>query len=1043
MRIPHAAVSGAFRARIGVRRRSTRWLGLLAGVLSAGFTVHLAVLHGSSTRMLTLGDLALTGAAAWSAASCLRQARASVPTAPRAWLLLGYSQAANACGAAVWTWADLYRGGQTTASLLVCVVLLLLALSLAVTALVVLVAPAPSELSWLCRMLDAWVVVGSVLALVWTLTVWHIGHPPLLDDLGRAALGVARPALNLLALAVFLGVRLSTLRRNGARLVNFALVLVAVAAVLDTGFDLGDPPPYHAGPALRLVWTAGCLALGFVDVIERRAGVPRAASGLTTGRLPGRISWTRPGTARPPAESDVAPGERQTGVHRAVCAVLTPYLAAAVCAATLVFRVTGGRSPDVTTLLCCSGVLLALLARQGVTLLQNIALTRELSDQESHFRSLVQGSSDVIMIAGADGRLTYVSPAAQGVYGRSAETLVGGRLRDLIHPEDRGHVLSTVRRFLAEGPRRNPVTRVECRIRSGDGQWLHVESTVNRYQDGLIFNSRDVTDRVRLQAQLQYHAFHDPLTDLPNRTLFTERTRQALSARRAGDRAVAVLYLDLDGFKAVNDAAGHDVGDELLSQVARRLEASVRSGDTVARLGGDEFAALIRGEAEQQALVEIAERLLEQLSRSYPVGGVEARVAASIGIAFAEDGVDSGELLRNADLAMYRAKARGKGCVEVYAPRMRADVHRRTVLDRRLRTAMRDGDFTLLHQPVVDLADGTVRGLRAHIRWRSRLGTLLTPAEFLRAPEATERRKELAVWAVAQVAREQGLRGAAEPRAAAPPVTVALPASLVTEADVVARLAAAVHGSGVSPRHLVLEFTDTHLVTDPGTVAGPLCELRDLGVGIALGGLGGDFLRALYSWPLGYLRLDDELVRRLDGPACDGSDARGRGTAGYGAGASGEGSRLVALTSGVLRIARDLGLCTVADGVNRTEQALVLRRFGCQWAQGPLFGGPMGERQLRDVLAVGRVAVPSTVPVGARQGGPPPGREVSAVPPPRRPDCRETAESGDLLPHAADVPSPAGVSGASSGPLVPEPFTSRVPEPSTSCPYSETFIPRT
>lgn len=348
-----------------------------------------------------------------------------------------------------------------------------------------------------------------------------------------------------------------------------------------------------------------------------------------------------------------------------------------MCTLGILYNVIEGRRVDRVVVLTGCTVVLALVVRQGIMLVDNIALTHELAQKENHFRSLVQGSSDVIMIAGPEGTLDYVSPAAAGVYGREADGLVGAALESIIHPDDRGRVKREVRRFLAAPPTEEPTTRIECRFKSGTGDWLNVESTVNRHQGGLILNSRDVTERVRLQAQLQHNAEHDPLTDLPNRALFTERVRQALSGRRSGDPGTAVLFIDLDGFKGVNDRLGHQVGDELLINAARRLQDSVRAGDTAARLGGDEFAALILGDgtddqtAREYQVHEIADRLRLKLSQPYRIEGNDVRVAASIGVAFAEPGITPTHLMRNADLAMYRAKAGGKDRVELYAPRCR------------------------------------------------------------------------------------------------------------------------------------------------------------------------------------------------------------------------------------------------------------------------------------------------------------------------------------------------------------------------------------
>lgn len=438
--------------------------------------------------------------------------------------------------------------------------------------------------------------------------------------MAEAALALAYPLLDIVLVSMVLALhfRRSHVNRSGINTAIAALALTVLCDALFTSPLLREN--YRSGQLLDAGWFAASLLLAYapwgVRRLEPSAGPPRAA---------------RP-AVRPIAGS---------------LAALTPYLAAAVCTLGILYNVIEDRSVDRVVVFTGCTVVLALVVRQGIMLLDNIALTHELAQKENHFRSLVQGSSDVIMIAAPTGILRYVSPAAAGVYGRDADELIGSELATLIHPEDLGRVVHEVRRFLAAPPSEEPTTRIECRFRSGTGQWLNVESTVKRHQGGLIFNSRDVTERVRLQAQLQHNAEHDPLTDLPNRALFTQRVRQALGGRRAGDAGTAVLFIDLDGFKGVNDRHGHQAGDELLIQAARRLQDSVRAGDTAARLGGDEFAALILGDgsrdgpARELQVQEIADRLRLMLSQPYRVEGNEVRVAASIGVAFAEPGISA------------------------------------------------------------------------------------------------------------------------------------------------------------------------------------------------------------------------------------------------------------------------------------------------------------------------------------------------------------------------------------------------------------------
>lgn len=638
-------------------------------------------------------------------------------------------------------------------------------------------------------------------------------------------------------------------------------------------------------------------------------------------------------------------------------AALTPYLAAAVCTLGILYNVLNGRSIDRVVLITACTVVLALVVRQGIMLLDNITLTQELAQKENHFRSLVQGSSDVIMIAAPSGILRYVSPAAAGVYGRPAEELVGTELASLIHPEDLGPVVHEVRRFLAASPLEEATTRIECRFKSGYGAWLNVESTVNRHHGGLIFNSRDVTERVRLQAQLQHNAEHDPLTDLPNRALFTKRVQQALSGRRATDRGIAlrntaVLFIDLDGFKAVNDTIGHQAGDELLVQAARRLQDAVRHGDTASRLGGDEFAALIVGDntrdraARERHIVELADRLRVTLSQPYIIDGNEVRVAASIGVAFAEPGLGAGELLRNADLAMYRAKASGKGRVELYAPQMQQDVVRKAELATRLRAALHDGQFTLLHQPVVDLENGRISSVTAQARWRSSQGVLFTPAEFLRGSEDGDRTAELDRWLLEEAIEQAAARTAA---GVGVPVAVRMHARrLLDRSFPVGSIETLLTRHGLPSGALVIELADTDPRLCLDDLERRLSTLRRLGVRIALDGFGSGHaaMTALRRLPVDILKLDRGLVEGIV-----------------------ESPRLYKITSGLLRIAGDLGMQSLADGVDLPEQVIALRAMGCSHGQGAAFSAPLDEYRLRRALSSARYPVPHGPAEPAFAGG--------------------------------------------------------------------------
>ncbi len=969
--------------------------GLLA-VLCAGYAAGAAVGWGSSELALVMGDFGLAGAALVAALSCLAHGLTVGGHTRPAWLLFGLSSAMVAFGNGAWGWYEVVLRQPLPPDSLADYAFLLFA-PLAIIGLLVLAQRPRTPAGWLCLLLDGWLVAGSLFTLSWSLALGRVAAGDG-DDPLKLALGLGYPVLDILLVSLVVGLRFRGRDGNRAA-VHTAMIGLALTVVCDALFTTPQfHSDYHSGELLDAGWFAGSLLLAWAP--------------WQHGRHPSREHPSAQGSPRRRVASTFS--------------ALTPYAAAAVCTAGILYNALGGRPLDRVMLAAASTVGLALIVRQGVMLLDNLSLAQELATKEAHFRSLVQGSSDVIMIAGPSGALSYVSPAALRVYNRDPEDLVGGNLLNLVHPEDVDRVLAEVRRILARtrGARFSngePSARVECRIRSGEGEWLHVESTVNPYRDGLILNSRDITERVRLQAQLQHNAFHDPLTDLPNRALFAQRVRAALSAQGPVGTAVAVLFLDLDGFKAVNDTAGHQVGDELLVQAARRLQAAVRSEDTVARFGGDEFAVLVRGRLGHPQVRDLAERIRGALSEPYWIGGAELGVAASIGIAFGPDAplpvpepasaaggparpdgtrkdrdgaagaADSAadELLRNADLAMYQAKSRGKGRVVLYTPAMRAELDRRSELEERLRAAVREGSFTLLHQPVVELAGGRLTGVEAQARWRSAGGLLLTPAEFLRTADSGDAATRFARWLLTEAVGAAARRRADGPAAPPVPVTVRLSAERLCAPGMYETLAAALRDTGLPPELLVLEVARTGPDALADELGRRLAALRRLGVSTALAGFGagGGSLGALVRLPFDALKLDRSLVQDVA-----------------------ESSLTRALAGHALRLARDLGLATGADGVDHPRQVAVLQELGCRRGQGLAFDRPLDELRLRRALLRRGYPVPRQP-----QGGP--GRRPLLTPDPRTGGLAEAAGARPGAPHPGlDLPQRHVVGGPSGGP---------------------------
>ncbi|MGI5401169.1 diguanylate cyclase domain-containing protein [Streptomyces sp. CA-135486] len=477
------------------------------------------------------------------------------------------------------------------------------------------------------RLLDGWMTAGSLFTVGWTVVLRRTEAG---DSLSAGVSVAGRTVVQILVLGLLAGLWFAV-RREERATVTVAAAGLSIMLAGDMLFlrCAGSAAWWTCSGALE------CRVAGLLIV----AASPWMRGGGTL---------LRGGPSEPTARETVA--------------ALIPLI---VCMVSMTLQALALRRLDVTTVAVSSFVVVGLGVRQAAVQADNQRLNRQIAARERYFRLLVQESSDVIMIAGPDGILRYLSPAVYPVLGHRPEDLLGTSLTLLVHPDDRIKLMSIIGRPQVPGmSAEGAADHVSYRLLAADGRWRHIESAISSHCEGALLSSRDVSSRAALHARLEHLAFHDALTGLPNRALFHDRVRHALTMRSAATEPPTVLFVDLDGFKGVNDSAGHAAGDELLVQTARRLRSTVRAEDTVARLGGDEFAALLTGGAGSEGHArEVAERLLHTLSQPYEIAGIKVALAASIGMAVADSHTEAEELIRNADLAMYSAKAAGKGCI--------------------------------------------------------------------------------------------------------------------------------------------------------------------------------------------------------------------------------------------------------------------------------------------------------------------------------------------------------------------------------------------
>ncbi|MEV4314297.1 EAL domain-containing protein [Actinocrispum sp. NPDC049592] len=560
----------------------------------------------------------------------------------------------------------------------------------------------------------------------------------------------------------------------------------------------------------------------------------------------------------------------------------------------------------------------------GIDVTARRAAERELREAQERFRQAFDNASIGMCLVDLQMRFIQVNRALCEMLGRSERELLTLTVKDVSHPEDYGD-----NAMGAEGLRAGGIEpyHAEKRYYHKDGRvvWGLITACVVRSENDtplyFVTQIEDVTERREAEARLVHQALHDALTGLPNRALLMDRLRQVLARSERHPSLTAVVFIDLDGFKDINDSLGHDTGDQVLREVAQRIEHHVRPSDTVARLGGDEFVVLCGDLRAEQNVVEISERLTKALAKPVIVGGFDVEVTASIGIALSDGETTQTpeEMLRNADAAMYGAKKQGKNRWEIYDESRRARAVDRVAIASSLRQALRDEKFVLHFQPVIDMDSGAPVAVESLVRMDDPARGLLPPGAFIQVAEDSGLIVPIGTYVLEQACRQLAswrAEGAVSPDLRA---AVNLSARQATQPDLAATVARALAEAGLEPTALALELTETVLMEADNSTLRQLEELREMGVGLGIDdfGTGYSSLSYLKRLPVSIIKVDRSFVAGL---VTDPSDRE--------------------IVTAVIRLGQALGLTTIAEGVEDIAQFTMLRELGCDQAQGYLLGRP-------------------------------------------------------------------------------------------------------
>ncbi|MEW6584490.1 MAG: EAL domain-containing protein [Nitrospirota bacterium] len=556
-----------------------------------------------------------------------------------------------------------------------------------------------------------------------------------------------------------------------------------------------------------------------------------------------------------------------------------------------------------------------------------VILLRDITDRKKNKESLLMLQKAIanmqigVTITDKQGKILHVNPADAAMHGYSVEELIGQDVRIFGLPKDRNPLseeqLKSLKRFRRES----------VNVRQ-DGSTFPVQlmSDVVTNTDGeviaLITTCEDITDRKRNEEIIKQSAYYDVLTGLPNRKLFKDLMGRELAKARRNSRGLAVMFIDLDRFKVINDTLGHSTGDELLKSIAQRLTNTLRESDIISRFGGDEFLVLIPEVTDPRSAALIAVKINKTLSKVFMFGENEIYVTASVGISlFPSSGSDMETLIRNADCAMYQAKKQGKNTYQFYNPNFSAGSMEKLSLEMSIRKSLRQKEFLLYYQPQIDLNNGMTIGAEALLRWQNNKGSI-SPKQLISVAEETDLIVPLGEW-ILRTACEQNVMWQEK---GLPPIRVSVNVSMLqfTRKNFVRMLSRIVEETGANPANLELELTESIIMRDVDYTSSVMGELKSLGIGLAIDdfGTGYSSLNYLKLLPLDRLKIDQSFISALTTSSNDYS-----------------------ICKAIIVMAHSLDLRVLAEGVENDRQLAFLRTLNCDEAQGFLFGKPMTEEE--------------------------------------------------------------------------------------------------